>query len=207
MHIDCPFRKLGFDPKTMKPFESVEKYMEFLDREDRAAWQKPDTIISAMKLKGNETIADVGAGSGYFTFRFASVLPKGKVIAIEIQPEMIKHIQDKATTLKVKNLDAVLATEDDPKVPDKANIVFLCDVLHHVKTPSKWLSTLYTEVNKGTKLILIDFKEGPLPQGPPEKMKIPEKQIISLVSGAGFTFINENKTLLPFQNYYQFEKK
>jgi ubiquinone/menaquinone biosynthesis C-methylase UbiE len=199
-------RKYGIDMHNMKPFADVEKYIEFLERKDRAIWQKPDSVVSFMKLKGNETIADIGAGSGYFSFRFANALPKGKVIAIDIEPEMIRHIHHKAMTSKIKNIEVALASADDPKVPDKVDVVFICDVLHHLTNRAKWLAKLYSEVSKGTRLILIEFREGELPQGPPEKMKISSKEMLSVVSGAGFTLIKKDSTLLPYQNYFEFKK-
>jgi ubiquinone/menaquinone biosynthesis C-methylase UbiE len=205
--IDCPLRKQGINMDHMKPFADVEKYIEFLERKDRAIWQKPDVVISTMELKGTETIADVGAGSGYFSFRFASKLPKGKVIAIDIDPEMIRHIHHKVMSSDIKNIDVVLASEDDPKIPEKVDIVFICDVLHHLKNRDKWLDKLYSEINKGAKLILIEFKEGNLPEGPPEKIKISGKEMLTLVSRAGFTLIKNNTTILPYQNYFVFEKK
>ena len=68
--IDCPLRKHGIDIHNMKPFARTEKYIEFLEKKERKKWQKPDNILQKLALKGSERIADVGAGSGYFTFRF-----------------------------------------------------------------------------------------------------------------------------------------
>jgi arsenite methyltransferase len=205
--IDCPLRKQGMNMDHMKPFAEVEKYIEFLERKDRASWQKPDEIISSMNLQGAEKIADVGAGSGYFSFRFASKLPKGKVIAIDIEPEMIRHIHHKVMSSGIKNMEVVLAPENDPQIPEKVDIVFICDVLHHLKNRTEWLDKLSSEINKGTKLILIEFREGNLPQGPPEKIKIPGKEMVSLVTKAGFTLVKKDPVILPYQNYFVFEKK
>ncbi len=74
--IDCPFRDKGAAHEHKTPFGSTEKYIDFLERQDRITWQKPGAVIEALKLKGDENIADVGAGSGYFSFPFASVLPR-----------------------------------------------------------------------------------------------------------------------------------
>ena len=205
--IDCPLKKQGINMNHMKPFADVEKYIEFLERKDRAIWQKPDATIEAMDLKGTETIADIGAGSGYFSFRFASKLPKGKVIAIDVEPEMVRHIHHKTISEKNKNIEVILASGDDPKVPANVNVVFICDVLHHLNNRAKWLTKLNSELNKGTRLILIEFKEGNLPEGPPEKIKITSKEMISSVSGAGFILIKKNTILLPYQNYFEFIKK
>ena len=79
--IECPLRKAGVDPSQLRPFAEVENYIAFLDRPERAAWQKPDEVVRAIELRGDETVYDLGAGSGYFSFRLARVLPRGRVVA------------------------------------------------------------------------------------------------------------------------------
>ena len=74
--IECPLRKAGIDPTKLKPFEEVEKYIQFLERADRAQWQKPDEVVKVLGLKGTEVVVDLGAGPGYFTFRLAKALPE-----------------------------------------------------------------------------------------------------------------------------------
>ena len=76
--IECPLRKAGIDKSKLKPFEEVEKYVKFLERADRAKWQKPETVVKALGLNGTETVVDLGSGSGYFTFRLSKALPKRK---------------------------------------------------------------------------------------------------------------------------------
>ena len=75
--IDCPLRRAGVDPSQLRPFAEVEKYIAFLDRPDRAAWQRPDAVVAALGLQGDETVYDLGAGSGYFSFRLAQAVPRG----------------------------------------------------------------------------------------------------------------------------------
>ncbi len=205
--INCPLEKQGVNVHGMKPFQDTEKYIEFLEKKERAAWQKPDEVISAMKLRGSEVIADVGAGSGYFSFRFSKALPGGKVYAIDIDPGMLRHIHHKSLSGERGNIDVILATGDDPKVPGNADIVFICDVLHHVENRSHWLLKLYSEMKKDSHLILVEFKEGKLPQGPPEHMKISGKEMVTLVARAGFDLVKKDSRLLPYQNYFEFVKK
>ena len=205
--IDCPLRKKGVDVDHKKPFEDAEKYIAFLEREDRMKWQRPDAIIEELDLKGDEIIADVGAGSGYFSFRFASMLPKGKVYAIDIEPEMIRYIHHKAMINDIKNIEAILAEADDPKVPGDSDIVFICDVLHHVENKPLWLKMVHNQMQKGARLILIEFKEGELPEGPPEKIKISQNEIIKVVINRGFTKISADNKLLPYQTFFVFKKQ
>lgn len=204
--IECPLRKAGVDPQHLKPFADVQKYVAFLERPDRAAWQKPDDVVRALRLTGVEVVADVGAGSGYFTFRFAAALPRGRVVAIDIEPEMIRHIHHKAMIEGITNVEPVLASADDPKVPAAADLVFLCDVLHHVQDRRAWLGRLHDQMKSGAYLVLVEFKEGDLPEGPPAALKIPRDELLSLVRDSGFTLVREEKDLLPYQGFLVFRK-
>jgi SAM-dependent methyltransferase len=213
--IDCPLHQAGGPAHQgghphgdlHRPFGGdVHKYITHLDRADRDAWQKPDALIAALGLKGGETVADVGAGSGYFTFRFAKALPRGKVVALDIEPEMIRHIHHRAMTEGVKNVTAVLSKPDDPGVPPGADLVFLADVLHHVDARDAWLVKLFGQMKPGAKLVLVEFKEGKLPQGPPEAMKIPLPTLEKIVGAAGLALDAEKPGLLPYQHVVVFHK-
>ena len=204
--IDCPLRKAGVDPAQMRPFEDAEKYIAFLERADRAAWQKPGEVVAALGLRGDETVVDLGAGSGYFTFRLAKALPHGKVIAADTEAEMIRHIHRKTMTEGVHNVQAVLIQPADPSIPAKADLVFVCDVLHHVVDRAAWLDRLVAEMKAGSRLALIEFKEGRLPEGPPEAAKITRAQMLELAGKAGLTLASERPDLLPYQTFLVFRK-
>jgi SAM-dependent methyltransferase len=204
--IDCPIAKAGIDPGDLRPFKDVEKYVASLERPDRAKWQKPDAVVAAVGLAGDETLVGVGAGSGYFTFRFARALPRGKVVAVDIQPEMVRHIHHKAMSDKVPNVEAVLGKPDDPGIPDGADVVFVCDVLHHVPGPAAWLGKLSSQIKSGARVVLIEFKPGKLPQGPPEKLKIPRAKLLAMASEAGLALDSEKPKLLPYQTFTVFRK-
>ena len=204
--IDCPLRKHGVDPSSLKPFQEVEDYIAFLDSSDRAAWQKPDEVVAALGLKGNETVVDAGAGSGYFTFRLAAALMRGKVVATDVEPEMVRHLHHEVLTRGLANVEVVLAAGDDPGVPATADLVFVCDVLHHVPDRPGWLGKLFSEVRPGARFVLVEFREGPLPEGPPEAMKIPRQALVNMVVAAGFELAEERPGLLPYQTFLVFRK-
>lgn len=204
--IECPLRKQGINPHDLKPFEDVQKYIDFLERSDRTAWQKPDAVIRELHLSGAETIADIGAGSGYFTFRFARALPGGTVYAIDIEPEMLRHIHHKAVTEGIRNIEVIKSTPDDPKVPSAVDLVFVCDVIHHVKTRDVWLKKLSTQMKKGAQLVVIEFKEGDLPEGPPPSVKIPKKKLIDMILENNFTLDMDKLDFLPYQTFLIFSK-
>ena len=204
--IDCPLRKQGINPHDLKPFADTQKYIDFLERGDRAIWQKPDAIIRELHLSGAERIADVGAGSGYFTFRFARALPESKVYAIDIEPEMLRHIHHKALSEGVKNVEVIKSTPDDPKIPADVDLVFLCDVLHHVKDSELWLRKLSMQMKKGSQLVVIEFKEGDLPQGPPAAVKIPKRMLINMILEHNFKLDRDKAHFLPYQEFIIFSK-
>ncbi len=204
--IDCPLRKAGVDPHNLTPFEDTQKYIAFLEREDRAVWQKPDTLVDSLELSGSEVVADLGTGSGYFAFRFAKSLPKGKVVAIDVEPEMVRHVHHKAMTSGVENVEVVIAKPDDPSIPKGVDMVFVCDVLHHVEDRPGWLKKLSGQIGEKTKVVLVEFKEGSLPQGPPSSLKIDKNKIVALMKGAGLDLREEKKNLLPYQYVLIFSK-
>ncbi len=204
--IDCPLRKHGVDPSSLKPFQEVEDYIAFLDRPDRAAWQKPDEVVAALGLKGDETVVDVGAGSGYFTFRIAAARPRGRVIATDVEAEMVRHLHHQAMARAAANVEVVLAAPDDPGVPAVANLVFVCDVLHHVPDRVAWLAKLFAELQPGARFVLVEFREGPLPEGPPEAIKIPRATLVKEIQAAGFELAEDRPELLPYQSFLGFRK-
>jgi SAM-dependent methyltransferase len=205
--IDCPLHNMGVDPMHLRPFDDVEKYIAFLEKPERAIWQKPDDVDRALGLKGTETLVDVGAGSGYFTFRFARALPQGKVIAADTEAEMIRHIHHRVVGDGIKNIQVVLTKPNDPEISKDADWVFISDVLHHVPDRSAWLGRVAAEMKPGARLALIEFKEGKLPEGPPASAKIPRAQLLALATKAGLTFDSEKLKILPYQVFLVFQKR
>ncbi|MBI5488260.1 MAG: class I SAM-dependent methyltransferase [Deltaproteobacteria bacterium] len=204
--IDCPLRRAGIDPTNLQPFDEAEKYIAFLERPDRAAWQKPDDVVAALQLAGTETVVDLGAGSGYFTFRLARALPLGRVIAADTEAEMIRHIHHLAMSEGVQNVQAELIPPDDPRIPPDADLVFVCDVLHHVPDRAAWLGRIAAELKPGARLVLVEFKEGDLPEGPPESVKISRARMLELATTAGFDLETERPDLLPYQTFLVFRR-
>lgn len=202
--IECPLRKAGIDRTKLKPFEEVEQYIQFLERQDRAKWQKPDEVVETLELTGSELVVDLGAGSGYFTLRLSQAVPEGGVIAIDTQPEMVRHIHRKVVTGEWPNVRAQVGKSDDPGLPSDADLVFVCDVLLHVPKKAEWLKTIHSQMKSGARLVLIDFREGNLPEGPPEAIKVPKADIVRMCEEAGFKLTEDHSELLPYQSFLFF---
>ena len=204
--IDCPLRKQGLDPTQMKPFEQMEAYIQFLDREDRKIWQKPDEVVEAMQLKGTERVLDLGAGSGYFSFPIAQKLTSGHLFAADVEPEMIRHIHHTSMLNGIQNIEVLLIDAQKPQIPENIDIVFLCDVMHHIANPVDWMTGIVKQLPNGAQFHIIEFKQGDIPNGPPESAKVSPEKLLEITKSSGLELTRQITDLLPYQNYYIFTK-
>ena len=204
--VDCPLRKAGMDPTQMKPFEQIEAYIAFLEKPDRVLWQKPNEVVEALNLKGTERILDLGAGSGYFSFPMAQKVPNGRIFAADVEPEMIRHIHHNAMLKGIQNIEIKLIDAVKPEVPENIDLVFMCDVMHHVANPIEWLKGVVAQLPAGARFALIEFHEGEIPQGPPASVKMPKAKLMEITSAAGLTLEREVTELLPYQSFLIFKK-
>jgi ubiquinone/menaquinone biosynthesis C-methylase UbiE len=101
----------------------------------------------------------------------------------------------------------IKSTPDDPKVPSVVDLVFVCDVIHHVQDQKVWLNKLSSEMKKGAQLVVIEFKEGDLPKGPPVSFKIPKKKLIDMILENNFKLDKDIPDLLPYQTFLIFSKR
>ena len=190
-----------------RPFGDTQSYIDFLERADRATWQKPDELVAGLGLRPDDVVADVGAGSGYFSFRMARLVPRGRVVALDIDPEMVRHVHHRAVSQGAGNVVAAQSAADDPKIPPDSTVVFIADVLHHVPQRPAWLARLHDQMKPNGRLFIVEFKEGDLPQGPPASMKLSRKQVEDEVTAAGFGLERVDTELLPYQHLFKFVRK
>ncbi|HEX9264391.1 MAG TPA: methyltransferase domain-containing protein [Candidatus Binatia bacterium] len=183
-------------------------YIGSLDDPKRDAYQKPHEVLTALNLKPGEVIADIGAGSGYFTFRLAhQVGAKGKIYAVDVSPDMILHVNRRIREEKTTNVVSILADADDPLLPDRSvNRFFICEVWHHVENQTKYLSLMKKMLKPAGEVVMIDFHKKELPFGPPLQMKIAREDLIKQLESNGFRLANEH-TFLPYQYFLVFAPK
>ena len=153
----------------------------WLDRGEREREERPSRAIAALGVKKGDVVADVGAGSGYYTERLArQVGPTGRVYATDIQPEMLALVERRVKKAKLANVQTVLATEDDPKLPPGAiDLVLMVDVYHELQRPQLVLRRLKETLSPRGRLVLIEFrKEDPsVPIRPEHKMSVAEAKL------------------------------
>jgi arsenite methyltransferase len=187
-------------PHQHHPPRSAEEYAHVLNHSSRDAWQKPHEVVMALELRAGDTVADIGAGTGYFTLRFAR--HAGKVYAVDIDEKLLGMLREKAP----ENVDVVLAAPDDPKLPPaSADVIFFCNVLHHIDHRPAYLRKLKSALKPGGRIVNIDFYKKPLPVGPPPGHKLSEDEVKADFAAAGFRLTASKADLLPHQYWLEFQ--
>lgn len=196
-------------PLTMEEMHRLHQdskaYIAYLEDPKRDAYQKPHEVIMALGLKEGEVVADIGAGSGYFTFRFAlHVGDKGRVYAVDINPDMIVFMNRRIRDLQLKNVVTVLSAPDDPLLTDASvDRFFICDTWHHIANQAQYLTLMKKMLKPGGQIIMIDFHKKDLPVGPPPEMKIARDDLVRQMASNGFKLAKEH-TFLPYQYFLVF---
>ena len=188
--------RLHQDPKA---------YIAMLEDPKRDEYQKPHEVLMALSLKPGETIADIGAGSGYFALRFAAHLgDTGRVFAVDIDPEMVRHLNRRVRDAGVRNVQTILAEPSDPLLPDTSVDRFVVvDTWHHVEKPLDYLALMKRMLKPGGQVVMIDFQKRELPLGPPMAMKIAREDLVRQMEANGFRLEKEH-TFLPYQYFLVF---
>ena len=188
--------------------QDSKAYIAMLDDPKRDAYQKPHEVITALNLKEGEAIADIGAGSGYFTFRLAhQVENAGRVYAVEVNPDMIVHLNRRIRDLQLKNVVTILAAPDDPLLADASiHRFFICDTWHHIEDHPRYLALLKKMLKPGGQIVMVDFKKAQTPVGPPMEMRIDREDLVKEMETNGFRVAAEH-TFLPYQYFLVFKVK
>ncbi|MDG2304893.1 MAG: methyltransferase domain-containing protein [Candidatus Binatia bacterium] len=127
---------------------------------DRDGWQHPERVMEVLEIQPGDQVADLGAGSGYFTFDLAKAAgPDGVVYAVDIDPEMIALIDELATEKSVSNVKTILAKPDDPGLPDGAiDLVFTSNTYHHIADPTAYFAKLKTDLAPNGRVAILDLR-------------------------------------------------
>ena len=179
----------------------------WLERSEREREERTDLLIENLPIGPGDSVADIGAGTGYFALPMARLVgDTGTVYAVDIQPEMLAIIEDRAAAQDVSNIELVLGTANDPKLPeDSINMVLFVDAYHEFEWPWEVMSAVYDSLVPGGKVILIEYRAEDR-RVPIRKLhKMTERQARAEMEAIGLRFV-ENDDFLPQQHFLVFEK-
>jgi ubiquinone/menaquinone biosynthesis C-methylase UbiE len=181
---------------------------EWLERSEREIEEMPETALDKMGLKPGMMVADVGAGVGYFTVRLAKrVAPGGKVLAVDVQPEMLTKLRQHAAEMKLTNILPILGSETDPRLPANCcDLILMVDVYHELSQPQVMLQKIRAALKNDGRLVLLEYrKEDPhIPIRSEHKMSVAEAK--AEVEAEGFKLDSVLKDL-PRQHILIFSKR
>ena len=184
-------------------FDDAAEWARRFEDPKRDAWQKPDEVVSRLVTRPDLTIADIGAGTGYFPVRFAKAAPQGRVLGLDIEQGMVDYLNARAKTEGIANLGSRKVPTDDPQLgADKPDLVFLCNTYHHIMERTAYFTKVKAQVAPGGRLAVVDFhKTSEI--GPPPEHKLAPEVVIAELEAAGWALKDRHD--LPEQYLLVFE--
>jgi len=177
----------------------VEHWAEVFDDPARDEWQKPISLVGFLGVEPGQTVADLGAGTGYFTRPLSiQVGPAGRVYAVDVEKKMLDHLMQR-TDIVTDRVIPVVASKNDPKLPEgKIDLVVAVDTWHHIEKREAYLKKLQRCLSPEGRVAIVDFREGDLPVGPPPEHKLAREEVVREFEDAGWRFVAES-VMLPYQ--------
>jgi SAM-dependent methyltransferase len=194
----------GFQTESEKDTvrkNGIAALVEDYESKDRLIWQKPDMIINNLGDLTEQTVVDLGAGTGFFAFR---LVPKvKKIIALDIDQRFITYMDSAKQEIKPElrsRFESRLVETDNPKLkPGEANAVIIVNTFMYIENRANYLSLLKAGIAKGGKILIVDYKEKNIPVGPPVSIKVPLSTVEKELKQAGFKKIITDDTSLDYQ--------
>jgi cyclopropane fatty-acyl-phospholipid synthase-like methyltransferase len=183
-------------------FDDAAAWARRFDAPERDAWQKPDEVIAALALPPDAVVADLGAGTGYFAVRLARAVPQGRVLAVDVEPDMVRHVDARAAQLGLANLRGRVTPTDRADVDEGTDLVLVVDTYHHIDQRVAYFTALKARLSPRGRLAIIDF----LPtseRGPPAAHKLADDVVVRELAAAGFRQIARHD-FLPDQYFLVF---
>jgi len=149
-------------------------------------------------------IADIGSATGYFPVRFARVANLGQVYGIDIEPTLVDYLNHRAKKENLTNLVSILGEPGNPRIPEKTDLVFLCNTYHHIHDRGVYFEKLKRVLKPGGHLVIVDFKKGDLPMGPPDEQKLAPGVVLRELKDVGYRQV-PHTLKLPYQYVLVFE--
>ena len=181
-------------------FDDPERYAKGFDDPARDAWQLPSRVIAALALPAGAKVADIGAGTGYFSTRLAKAPARPTVFAVDIEPAMVDYLTKRAATEGLTNVRAVQASPTSPNLPEPVDVVIVVDTFHHIGERAGYFAGVRKQLRPGGRIAIIDFRKDAPGEGPPAHFRFTPEQISAEMTAAGFV-LDANHDFLPRQHF------
>lgn len=193
---------------TTHRFDDVAKWIQVFDDPKRDDWQRPAEVVQALGLRPGDAVADLGAGTGYFLPHLArAVGEQGTVYAVDLEPNLLAHIVQRAEKQGLANVTPILASSDQPRLArGSVDVLLVVDTFHHIDRRIAYFERLRPVLKPGGRVVVVDWKKEPLPIGPSPAHKLEPSMVSSDMTRAGYTLTGELKTL-PYQYILIFAPK
>ena len=180
----------------------------WLDRAEREREERPSVALTELRLERGMVVADVGAGSGYYTERLArAVGPTGKVLAVDLQPEMLELVGARATRLGLTNVELVRSTADDPRLPAGAvDLILMVDVYHELAAPQRVLRAMKAALSPRGRIAILEFRKEDRNVPIREEHKMSVAQAMQEFDAEGFV-LDRRVDVLPWQHLLLFRPR
>ena len=190
------------DTLASKPRESFDLKVRKYEDPSRQIWQDPKFVIDALGDLKNLVIADIGSGTGYFTFQMA--VPAKKVIAIDIEQRFLNYIEDRKSEMydrqMVAKIETRLTTPNRPSLKSKeVDVVLMVNTIAYIKNRKQYLDILKKGINSGGRLVIVDYKLGKMPVGPADVTKVSEDEVKAILEESGYIIDKVDSHSLQYQ--------
>jgi ubiquinone/menaquinone biosynthesis C-methylase UbiE len=189
-----------FRATSRHSFEDVAHWQAVFDDPARDAWQKPTELVAALGIAAGMTVADLGAGTGYFSRYLArAVGPSGTVFAVETEPSLLVHLRERAEHEQTPNVVPILASFDNPRLPAAAvDLVLIVDTFHHLDRRLEYFRSCKRFLTRSGRIAIVDWRKRTIPVGPPPEHKLARRQVVAEMRAAGYDLVAE-PDVLPYQ--------
>lgn len=186
-------------------FEDANKWAKEFDNPERDVWQKPEEILDALHLSRAARVADIGAGTGYFSVRIAKRIPEGKLYAADVEPDMVDYLGERAKREHLNNITAVQSSPDKANLPEPVDLILVVDTYHHIGYRTGYFTKLKSSLNPNGRLVIVDFRADS-PIGPPIEHRVSPEKAVEELNAAGYSLV-ETHQFLPRQYFIVFQKR